>query len=99
MAGSGNYRNFFELDGLRYSHQIDPPRGRPARHELAAAYVIDPSTARADALATALMVMGLAASRDFADLGGQAVFLIDADESDNWQHYASPQFSRLLRSW
>ena len=96
VAGSGNYRNFFELDGLRYSHQIDPRSGRPARHELAAAYVIDPSTARADALATALMVMGLAESRDFAELGGQAVFLIYADESGNWQHYASSAFIRYL---
>lgn len=97
LAGSGNYRNFFELDGVRYSHQIDPRNGRPTRHELAAAYVIDSSTARADALATGLMVMGLAESRDLADRTGQAVFLIFGGEEGDWQHYTSAAFRTYLR--
>ena len=94
IAGSGNYRNFFELEGDRWSHQIDPRNGRPVRHELAAAYVIDPSAARADALATGLMVLGLAESRAFAERNGQPVYLIYADESGEWSHYASPAFTR-----
>ncbi len=98
IAGSGSYRNFFELDGERYSHQIDPRSGRPVRHELAAAYVIDPSTVRADALATALMVLGPDESRAFAERGGQPVFLIYENESGNWRHYASEGFESYLES-
>lgn len=58
VATSGYYRNFFELDGVRYSHIIDPRTGKPVTHNLASVSVIDPSTMRADALATALMVLG-----------------------------------------
>jgi thiamine biosynthesis lipoprotein len=58
MATSGNYRNFFVAEGERYAHTIDPVSGLPVRHRLASATVIDPSCARADALATALMVLG-----------------------------------------
>lgn len=96
IAGSGNYRNFFELEGERWSHQIDPRNGRPVRHELAAAYVIDPSAARADALATGLMVLGLAESRAFAEINGKPVYLIYADESGEWRHHASEGFNIYL---
>ncbi len=97
IAGSGSYRNFFEFEGELYSHQIDPRDGRPIRHELAAAYVIDPSAARADALATALMVLGLDESRAFADRSGQPVFLIYTDDSGEWNHYASAAFEHYLQ--
>ncbi len=96
VAGSGSYRNFFERDGERYSHQIDPRSGRPVRHELAAAYVIDPSSARADALATGLMVLGLAEGRAFAERNSQPVFLIYADDSGGWNHYATSEFEIFL---
>jgi thiamine biosynthesis lipoprotein len=58
IATSGNYRNYYELDGVRYSHTIDPNTLKPVTHNLASVTVIDASAARADALATALMVMG-----------------------------------------
>lgn len=58
MASSGDYRNFFEADGVRYSHTIDPRTGRPIQHALAAATVVSSDCATADALATALLVMG-----------------------------------------
>jgi len=58
MATSGNYRNFFIENGQTYAHTIDPSTGRPVRHKLASVTVLDPSCARADALATALAVMG-----------------------------------------
>ena len=53
IAGSGDYRNYFEVDGIRYSHEIDPRSGNPISHRLAAAFVITESAAEADALATA----------------------------------------------
>jgi len=58
MATSGDYRNYFEVDGKRYSHTIDPNTGMPITHNLASVTVLDPSTARADGLATAIDVMG-----------------------------------------
>ena len=58
VATSGDYRNFFERDGRRYSHTIDPRSGRPVAHKLASVSVIADSAMTADALSTALMVMG-----------------------------------------
>lgn len=58
LATSGGYRNYFEQDGRRYSHIIDPRTGRPIQHQLVSVSVLDPSCARADALATGLMVLG-----------------------------------------
>ena len=58
MATSGDYRNFFEYEGQRYSHTIDPRSGRPTTHNLASVTVIDESAALADAMATALLILG-----------------------------------------
>ena len=58
VATSGDYRNFFEYEGSRYSHTIDPRTGRPVQHELAAVTVVAESAAQADAMATALLVLG-----------------------------------------
>lgn len=57
-ATSGDYRNFFEFEGTRYSHTIDPRTGRPISHNLTAVTVVHESTAYADAIATALLVLG-----------------------------------------
>jgi len=58
MATSGDYRNYFEKNGKRYSHLIDPTTGRPVEHQLASVSVIHPSCMTADGFATAFMVMG-----------------------------------------
>ncbi|QGY42035.1 FAD:protein FMN transferase ApbE [Pseudodesulfovibrio cashew] len=58
MATSGDYRNYFEEDGIRYSHILDPTTGRPISHSLVSVSVMDDTCARADALATGLMVLG-----------------------------------------
>ena len=59
MATSGDYRNFFEMDGRRYSHVIDPRTGYPVSNGVVSASVIADSCVFADGLATAVMVMGL----------------------------------------
>ncbi len=58
IATSGDYRNYFEQNGVRYSHTIDGTTGKPISHKLASVTILDPSCARADALATAMMVLG-----------------------------------------
>jgi len=58
MATSGDYRNFFEFEGRRYSHTIDPRTGYPITHQLASVTILSDSTMTADALATAMMVLG-----------------------------------------
>ncbi len=58
LATSGDYRNYWERDGTRYSHTIDPRTGRPVEHALASASVFHESCAIADAYATALMALG-----------------------------------------
>jgi thiamine biosynthesis lipoprotein len=58
VATSGDYRNFLDLEGARYSHTIDPRTGHPVQHGLASVTVVHDSTMRADGLATALNVLG-----------------------------------------
>jgi thiamine biosynthesis lipoprotein len=96
VAGSGDYRNYFESDGVRYSHEIDPRTGYPIDHSLAAAYVIDESAARADALATAFMVMGLEDARALAGSLGQAVYFIYKNPGDGFLDYASDEFATYM---
>jgi len=81
LATSGDYRNYFEQDGQRFSHTIDPVTGRPVTHNLASVSVIADSCMMADALATALMVMGEDKGYDFAqkhDIG--ALFIYRSDK-------------------
>ncbi|MDD3891866.1 MAG: FAD:protein FMN transferase [Bacteroidales bacterium] len=59
LVTSGNYRKFFVKDGVRYSHTVSPSTGYPVNHSLLSATVIDSTAARADALATSFMVMGV----------------------------------------
>lgn len=59
MATSGNYRNFYEIDGKKYSHTIDPRTGYPVSHNLLSATIVAPDCMTADAWATACMVAGL----------------------------------------
>lgn len=96
VAGSGDYRNYFEADGIRYSHEIDPRTGRPISHNLAAVYVIDAATARADALATAFMVLGLEAGQALAERERLAVYFIYKANSDNFADFVTPEFANYL---
>ena len=98
VAGSGDYRNYFEVDGLRYSHEIDPRNGRPVSHSLAAVYVIDDSAARADALATAYMVLGLEAARELAQATAQAAYFIYTSDGVEFRDYVTPEFTDYLRT-
>lgn len=76
MATSGDYRNYFEKDGVRYSHTIDPASGKPISHTLAAVTVLHSSAIHADALATAFMVSGPEKSLALANEIGVALYMI-----------------------
>ncbi len=76
LATSGDYRNFFEADGKLYSHTIDTRTGRPVTHTLASVTVVDEKGWRADALATALLVMGPEEGMAFAEREGMAVLML-----------------------
>ncbi len=81
MATSGDYRNFTVVDGTRYSHTIDPTTGRPVTHDLASVSVVADTCAEADALATALNVLGPQRGLELAEREGlPALFLIGTPE-------------------
>lgn len=66
VATSGDYRIYFEADGQRFSHIIDPETGKPINHTLVSVTVIHPSSMTADGLSTTLMVMGVEEGMKFA---------------------------------
>ena len=76
IATSGDYRNYFEHEGERYSHVLDPRVGWPVSHGLASVTVIASSAATADALATALLVLGPDTGLQLAVDQGMAVRLV-----------------------
>ena len=67
VATSGNYRKYYEVDGVRYSHTIDPKTGFPVNHTLLSATVVAESASTADGYATAFMVMGIDKARTFIE--------------------------------
>lgn len=89
MATSGDYRNFFEVDGQRFSHTIDPATGYPITHNLASVTVIADSAAFADAMATALDVMGPDKALALAEQQGLAVYLIVKTEQGFVSRYST----------
>lgn len=76
IATSGDYRDYFEQDGVRYSHTLDPLTGRPVRHALASATVLAPSGMAADTYATAIMVLGPERGMAYADEHDLGVYLL-----------------------
>jgi len=94
VATSGDYRNFFEFEGRRYSHTIDPRTGRPVAHNLASVTVLAEDAAKADALATALMVLGPEAGMAFAERESIAAYMLLRDGSSVTER-VSTQFMSL----
>jgi len=94
IATSGDYRNYFEHDGTRFSHTINPQTGRPVTHSLAAVTVVNASAAFADAMATALLVLGPDDGPDLArQLDVAAYFLVR--DATGIREITTPDFDRL----
>lgn len=79
LATSGDYRNFFTHKGQRFSHTIDPATCRPVEHFLASATVVSNDCMTADALATAVMVLGAGQGHQLAKQNDFSLFTIDRE--------------------
>jgi thiamine biosynthesis lipoprotein len=89
LATSGDYRNYFEVDGRRYSHTIDPTTGYPIAHNLVSVTVLAPTAAEADAWATAINVLGPEAGIALAELEQLAVYMILKEEGGYSDRHSS----------
>lgn len=96
LATSGDYRNYFEKDGKRFSHTINPRTGRPITHNLASVSIIHESCMTADALATALMVMGPEKGYQLAERNKWAIFMIVRTDK-GYQEMSTPEFNHYIQ--
>ncbi len=95
MATSGNYRNYFEENGKRFTHEIDPTTGYPVQHHLASITVIADNTMIADGLSTGLFVLGEEDALKVAEKEHIAVYLIIKD-GDKFVVKTSSAFNQLV---
>lgn len=97
IATSGNYRKYYEENGIRYSHTIDPKTGYPVRHSLLSVTVLTDECWEADAYATAFMVMGIEKSLDFIRKTKKLeAFFIYTDESGKLKTYSTEGLKQLI---
>jgi thiamine biosynthesis lipoprotein len=93
VVTSGNYRKYYEKDGMKFSHTIDPRTGFPVQHNLLSATIIADDATTADALATYCMVVGLEGARSFIegrdDLEGYLIY----DDEGIMREWASSGFN------
>ena len=76
MATSGDYRIYFEENGQRFAHEIDPKTGYPIQHHLASITVLGSSSMTADGLSTGLFVLGEKKALEVAEKENIPVYLI-----------------------
>lgn len=100
LATSGNYRQYYIKDGIKYAHTINPKTGFPVKHSLLSATVIANTCSEADAYATAFMVMGLKSSIKFLNsIEGEKLdaYFIYADDEGNWNTHVTSGISNLIK--
>ncbi len=95
MATSGDYWNYFEENGIRYSHTIDPATGKPITHNLASVTVVANTCAESDAFATAIDVMGPEEGLQFAKDNELKVYYIVKDKN-KFNSFYTTQFENLI---
>lgn len=95
IATSGDYRNYFEEEGVRYSHLINPKTGYPIKHNLVAVTVVASQCIEADGLATALIVLGTEQGIKLAEDNNIAALFI-TKEGEQFVEYQSTEFVRLV---
>lgn len=98
LATSGNYRKFYEENGVKYSHTIDPKTGYSVNHSLLSATVIANDCITADALATSFMVLGLDKSYEMVmSMENIEAYFIYSDEKGNYQVKYTPAMKGLIK--
>ncbi|WP_336366886.1 FAD:protein FMN transferase [Marinobacter sp. C2H3] len=95
MATSGDYRNYYESNGQRYSHTINPETGRPITHNLASVSVVADDCMTADALATGFNVMGWEKASELATRNNIPAYFI-VREQDGFETHETPAFSSFV---
>ena len=98
LATSGDYRNYFEAAGKRFSHLIDPTTGYPVTHATASATVLAENAMLADAWSTAMLILGRERGLEIAEKHNVAVQFIDHDprvEQRAFNTYVSAAFEKL----
>jgi thiamine biosynthesis lipoprotein len=96
MATSGDYRNYYESGGRRFSHVVDPRTGRPIAHDLASVTVVHPRAARADALATGLLVLGAEEGLRLAEARRLAAYFIVRQRDGGFRAAGTAAFQPFL---
>lgn len=97
LATSGNYRKFYEENGVKYSHTIDPNTGYPVKHTLLSASVVAKSGMEADGYATAFMVVGLEKAKEILGNSSELdAFLIYADSTGAFQTFTTPRLQEKI---
>tara|TARA_B100001758_G_C18288306_1_gene545531 strand:- start:66 stop:947 length:882 start_codon:yes stop_codon:yes gene_type:complete len=97
LATSGNYRKFYEKDGFKFSHIINPFTGLPAQNNLLSVTVIHDDCILADAYATAFMVMGVEKTKQFVLKNTDIeIYLVYAAENGEWNTYISPLMRKRI---
>ena len=95
VATSGDYRNYFEENGVRYSHMIEPTTGKPVTHKLVSVTVIHPSCMSADGLATAISVLGPDKGFKMVEENKIAAMLV-VKEGDSFKELVTDSFKPYL---
>ena len=95
LATSGDYRNYFEEDGIRYSHLIDPRSGKPIQHKTVSSTVLHPVAMIADGYATTLNIMPVEEALAFANQHEIAALLI-VKTAHGFEEYSSEAFKPFL---
>jgi len=99
LATSGNYRKYYEEDGIRYFHTIDPRTGYPVRHTLLSVSVLAGDCATADGYATAFMVMGFEKAKEFVEKRNDLeAYFISSSADGLYQTYETPGFKAILEN-
>ena len=97
LATSGNYRKFYIEDGIKYSHEIDPKTGYPAKNTLLSVTIIADECAMADGIATACMVMGKEKTIQFLGIHPEfEAYLVYSDDSGNFKTWTSEKLKKDL---
>lgn len=97
LATSGSYRKFYEENGIRYSHTIDPKTGYPVQHSLLSVSVLADDCGTADAFATAFMVLGVDKSKKILEENpGLEAYFIFSDETGNLKTFVTKGFRKII---